>query len=294
MTEKSYCLPEHLGVVSIQGQDADKLLQGQTTADFTKLKADNGITGAICGPKGRAYANFIAVRKDNAVLLIMPLSVIEHFIKTIGKYAVFFKLEIKDASKAFHLLGQLNTEHPAYSITEMNQQFGLQLSGHRILWFADPMSPQYEGFLEVFENQAQAVDSEVWQLADIQNGFVWIEADDIDKWIPQQINLHAIDAISFTKGCYTGQEIVARLNYKGKLKNWTHLVSTSQPITASEIVTQDGKKIGEIVNKVNYQNQFVALANLTEASLETPLFFNQEGNPGCKLENLPYTVKTSQ
>ncbi len=295
MTEKQYCLPEHLGIVSVKGQDATKLLHGQTTADFEKDFTGKAILGAACNPKGRAYGNFLAVGIEQDILLIMDRSIIDNFIKTLNKYAVFFKVELKDATKEFHLIGAFDnpSESEHFAVALKDKQLAIAFPGNRQLWLANPLTSGYEELLSSYEDKASFLEKAVWQAADIESGLPWIDADNIDKWIPQQINLHALEAVSFTKGCYTGQEIVARLNYRGKLKNWAHFITAETAIETLVIQNKDGKKVGEIINLVNHEDMHWALANLTESEAEFDLFLDQNGNPPCTLQNLPYTVKTS-
>lgn len=227
-----------LGVLAISGQEAKKFLQGQATCDVNRLSPQRALLGALCNIKGRAYASFYLLETPAAsepsdaqaphLLLIMPRAVIAATLSTLTKYSLFFKATLKDVSDRYTLTGttEQHKETPpqdAYSVCTTDAGgWSMQLPSlllnppHRRQLILTPLSP------------IQAADSKptihcrdaAWRCLDIQHGTLLIDQGMQEAFIPLELNYgaEALQGVHFDKGCYTGQEIVARLHYRGASK----------------------------------------------------------------------------
>jgi len=282
----------HLGLLKISGPDTVKLLQGQTTADYDQHPTDQYAWAAACTPKGRVYSNFISIPVDEGFLLLMAMDLIPETLKRLNKYAVFYKVTLEDVSKQWHLLGvEQDDQHvfgtldKAQSVAVSDTEISLAWPGKRKILALNPLNAGYDDRLEALTEHYTFLTSEHWQKGDIEAGIPWVTDANLEEFIPQNLNLQAFDGISFSKGCYTGQEIVARMEYKGKLKSWAHLATSAQPLKAGDkIVNADGRALGTVINSADLSALVMVQHQATESDL-----FGPEDNP-IKIQNLPYTV----
>lgn len=188
----------HLGLLKISGSKAKDLLQGQFTCDLNEINTHAAKLGAHCNPQGRIITLFrIFLHQDNYYLLL-PKESLDIALNALKKYAVFYKVDLSNASDQWFKVGYINQpdDEPLFFIT---------LSDGRII---------------AFYNQAKSpLDKSAWNEMEVQSGHANIYPDTSEKFLPHELNLHLLDGISFKKGCYTGQEIIARMQYRGKLKN---------------------------------------------------------------------------
>lgn len=137
-----------------------------------------------------------------------------------------------------------------------------------------------------------------WLLAHIQHGLSYLEQESIGQYVPQMLNLQAQDAISFDKGCYLGQEMVARMKYLGKNKRATYILSApanGTPVAGSEIEMQletNWRRAGQVINAVNINQQLWLLAVLpNDTTANTRLRLAAEPDTLLELQPLPYTLQ---
>lgn len=267
---KYYLLPDY-HYIEIAGPDAVKFIQAQVTCDMRRLEQQDWLLGAQCNPKGRMVLSFVAFQKQANVYLRVHKSVQQAF-EGLKKYAVFTKVK-------FSLL-----EMPACALVgdKILNQVGAALS------LPQPLTA---GKYQVFEDVvlvARANDwLEVYGSCDALNHWVeqatakhtLIKADDFDselisrgiaevrgatveEFIPQMFNLDQVDAISFKKGCYTGQEIVARMQYLGKLKKHLYrgkIIGGSLPLGAQLHSAEHAEAQGVVV--LSCGEEFLAVVN---------------------------------
>ena len=225
----SYCLLE------IKGPDAEKFMQGQFTCDVASITELNHGLGSCYNNKGRMLALF-AIAKPSAerFILRLPLKVAESLSAHLSKYKAFFNCscEILPDWKCVSLLGE-----PDSLLSEIAKQFENNrnlISGHHEVilrstdnnnrfefWFDQQSTePQINRLL----SECQPVDETIWNLTEVLSGIGEIYPSTVGEYIPQMFNLQALGGVSFKKGCYTGQEIVARMQYLGKLKKRLYLL----------------------------------------------------------------------
>lgn len=262
-------------VLRISGPDSERLLQGQLTCDVTKLTEDTWVPGACCSAKGRMVANFIVVRQGDDFLLRLPALQLQPLLDHLKKYAVFYKTQL--AESGLSLLGRiaLNSDQRAVA----NQEDGILLNwpdGREELWTDSPQV--ISGWLS-----GPLMPEAEWQNQDIASGWVWVTPASQDAWVPQYIGWQTQGGISFTKGCYTGQEVVARLQYLGKSKR--HLYKVYSDDALPDVMTgisRDGKNIGELAAACDRTG--LAVISADDAELEARI-----GDCDIRLEKLFYT-----
>ncbi|MDD4913981.1 MAG: folate-binding protein [Methylococcales bacterium] len=205
----------HLAVVSVTGQDSAKFLQGQLTCDINSLTKARASVAAFCNPKGRVISTLLVVRTADGFLLILPASLMDKVVKKLQMYVLRSLVELNAPSQGWRLFG---LQHPAADAAEplglvredggllkLSWFFGRELciSGHN-------QSPA--------GGQCRPGTDEEWIYQDITAGFPWFDVLQSEQYTPQMLNIDGLGGVSFSKGCYTGQEIVARTHYLGAAK----------------------------------------------------------------------------
>ncbi|WP_165767368.1 YgfZ/GcvT domain-containing protein [Parendozoicomonas haliclonae] len=296
---------EHL--LAFTGEENRKFLQGQLTCDVVALQNGEETLGACCTPKGRMVANFRMVASDNDLIAVLPADQSAHLKAHLGKYAAFFRtVSITDVSDQWVRIG-LSGPDSLNIISTLTDQPAPD-AGHTPSWengIIVPVSTQrFELWIkpdaasavwQSLAEKAAVAPTTHWQLEDIQNGIAWVTEASRDAWIPQHLNWQSLNGISFKKGCYTGQEIVARMKYLGKLKS--HLFHFSAqtndaPEIGTAVFNQDGKKTGDVVTAMSSGNgQVEILAVIRKDDAENGGLTLGEDKTPLTLVPLPYTVE---
>lgn len=239
----------HRGFIKLSGPDSEKFLQGQVTCDLTQLDTQSSLNGAHLTPKGRIIFLFSITRdSQGALLLETNPSVIELAMASFKKYSVFFKTEITEVTDQFvsvlvsgpnadTIINKIDADTSrlididTYSLSiraERTQACLSKVSGELI--------PAGQGYSDLLR---------------IRSGTADVTAESSDSFIVQMINLDAQNYISFKKGCYTGQEIVARAHYRGTVKRRMYilnLATSTLPAIGEGLINSDGKVIGNVTN----------------------------------------------
>ncbi len=240
-------------LLQIDGPDSEKFLQGQLTCDMQSVTSEQWQAGACCDAKGRMIANFIAARSNTGFVLRLPSSQAEVLMNHLKKYAVFFKATMS-VSENVRIIGELNTASGDRSMSQGDIRQLNWPDGRCEYWVPDELTGDY------LSNQPLVSES-AWHAADVRSGWLWVQPSSSAAWIPQYCDWQAHDGISFSKGCYTGQEVVARLQYLGKSKR--HLYQVEPASELPEIMSDvliNGKAKGELATRVWLDDKFVGLA----------------------------------
>ncbi|MGN2411655.1 CAF17-like 4Fe-4S cluster assembly/insertion protein YgfZ [Pseudomonas syringae] len=222
-----FCTLSHEGVLAVRGVDASKFLQGQLTCNLGYLSESASSLGARCTQKGRMQSSFRIVFEGDGCLLAMASELIEPQLLDLRKYAVFSKSKLTDESAAWVRFGLQDADEALVSLgLDLPQETGAVARASELI--AIRVSPA-RAELWVRAGQADDITSRLaaqltegplndWLLGQIRAGIGQVFGSTREEFIPQMINLQAVGGVSFKKGCYTGQEIVARMQYLGKLK----------------------------------------------------------------------------
>lgn len=253
----------HLGLLQIQGADAITFLQGQVTNDVKLLDGQHAHYTGYCNPKGRLLALFLAFSHNGHIHLQMPKALIEAIAKRLKMYVMRSKVEIQDVSESIIKIGLnginaaelLSTQFTAvpqntYELITLDNTAIVKLPGDkpRFEIFTDAASAP--AIWNTLSQGAKAVDATYWDWLEIQAGIPEVYLETQEDFVPQMLNMDLIGGINFKKGCYTGQEIVARTHYLGSVKRRTHLAhvnALTQPGIGDDVVNNLNEIVGEIV-----------------------------------------------
>lgn len=224
-----------LGVIRAEGPDAASFLHGQLTQDFALLGATEARLAALCTAKGRVIASFVGIRpQPELVLLVCSRDILAATLKRLSMYVLRAKAKLTDATEQFALYGLAGTALAANGLdaTALPGQrtaIGQDISAvslypadgvPRAMWIAPAGSPAPAG---------PALDAQLWQWSEVRSGIVTVTTPVVEAFVPQMINYESVGGVNFKKGCYPGQEIVARSQFRGTLKRRTYLVQADAP-----------------------------------------------------------------
>jgi len=308
------CNLSQLGLLELSGDDALTFLQGQVTNDAKQLTLLNQAhLTAYCNPKGRMLALFLAFYQNDRFHLQFNDALLETVMIRLKMYVMRSKVEIKDISDIYTIIGIDGPEASsilASSLAKISRDIEPPKNNYEFVTFANTIilklpsiagHTRFEIIAEktnasVFENSLKAhckvAEQTYWDLLDIQAGIPDVLPATQEQFVPQMLNLDLLNGINFKKGCYTGQEIVARTHYLGSVKRRTYLVeiaSTASPKAGDKILDANQNEIGQIVRVTNQaENQFNALVELRiESAIAGNVFWN---NTAIKFNQLPYSL----
>ncbi len=267
----------HLAVISVTGEDCGKFLQGQLTCDINEISDLQAKVAAFCNAKGRVISTLLVVKAGSAFQLILPVSLLDKVIKKLQMYILRSLVLITDQSQAWRLYGI--EDQTAAGDRELNTQINIsKFSTDENIIIRHPAYFSY--FLCIAQNPAevenliQQNDYKIgslaeWRYQELSAGFPWFEASGSEQYIPQMLNIDKLGGISFNKGCYTGQEIVARTHYLGRAKRHLFLAECDEieqrPAGGMHILEGDTlQNVGDILRTETFSQNTRLLLVLQE------------------------------
>ncbi len=229
------------GVLHFGGADAQTFLQGQLSCDVNGIAADGATYGSYNTPKGRMLATFLLWRDESGFVMQLPRSLSETLRKRLSMYVLRSKVVVRDLSDEYELFGvagksaldALGTSFPPVpsaplrTASASGMQF-VRIANDRCLAIFGKANAQARAALGTLPQRTEAE----WDLAEIRAGIPHLSAPTQEQFVPQMGNLDLIGGVSFNKGCYPGQEIVARMHYLGRLKQRMYLARIDAAETA--------------------------------------------------------------
>lgn len=294
----------HFGLMHFGGEDAALFLNGQLSSDIKNLGVDQNQYSSYSTPKGRILANFLIWQQENGYVLQLPAELMPALQKRLSMFIMRSKVRVNSWAQTPVMMG-LAGPQAATAIAALFD--GLTLAPHQTacvgavtvlrttearyqITVPEGAAPAVWQALAAFAQPAGEV---AWALSEIRAGSPWITLATQEAFVPQMANLDLTGGVSFTKGCYTGQEIVARTQYLGKLKRRTFRIAL--PV-AAEIgdalysVDMNGQASGLIVNIAPADTGFEALAVIQLGALEHGLHLQHTEGPVVSLLSLPYAL----
>ena len=214
---------ESFAILEVQGKDAERFLQGQCTAQLAHANGVFAPLAAFCTPKGRMMANARLFRPEpERYWLIMHPSIVDALEQHLRKYIVFYKAVLSVRTdimlQGIHTLSSAPSAYSAALPATLpgawvtcGSGYLLRVEGEGcVVWLGDTECP--------YSVEGETLSQGDWQRLQIEAGIAWLQASQSDAWLPQMINWEALGGISFKKGCYTGQEVVARAHFRGQVK----------------------------------------------------------------------------
>jgi len=299
------CDLSHLGLLEINGADAYTFLQGQVTNDVKQLNGERAHYSGYCNPKGRLLALFLAFAHRNHLHLQMPKALIEPIAKRLRMYVMRSQVTILDVSEsiikiglqgenATALLNKLFASVPknAYELATHDNGTIIKLPGNRPRFEILTEAENAPRIWQTLAQQAKTVNAQYWEWLEIQAGIPEVYPATQEEFVPQMLNLDLLDGINFKKGCYTGQEIVARTHYLGTVKRRTqlaHIDTSAQPNAGDDVVNSNQEIVGKVVRCAPAQNGgYDLLAEIRLESVEAGQL-NVNGHI-LSIQQLPYKL----
>ncbi|WP_250657272.1 YgfZ/GcvT domain-containing protein [Alkalimarinus coralli] len=300
-------------IIRVSGADAEKFMQGQFSCDVREVKSDQSRMGSANTPKGRAYATFRIAKQGDDYLLRLPTQISQDVCERLNKYIVFSKATLA-LDENLCVLGLSGSPQSLSNLLDDTTQLpaevdnSISIGRSTIIRVPSHHTPRYEIWCEPDTAKSLLTDHAEgrqntqytqadWAWTEIAEGIAEIYSETQESYIPQMLNLQHLNAISFKKGCYTGQEIIARMKYLGKLKKGMFLLSASRQPEAlpnADIFEQStGKKVGSVVRSISANDQdtqrLLAVLDIETGKSKSPLTLTKATTQDVNYLNLPYT-----
>ncbi|MES9858202.1 MAG: folate-binding protein [Sedimenticola sp.] len=299
----------HLGLIEVKGEDGKKFLQGQTTNDVNSVSIQQSQLSSICTPKGRMLANFCLLMRDDAYLLQLPKSTHSVIMKRLPMYILMSKVVVTDISDQLVRIGLVGDAGAAllkkrFSQLPANSGEVIEADGYTLI--KHPGTPnrfeiiaETEKIIKLWSALADIAtpsSADHWALYNLRAGIPTVYQETTEAFIPQMTNMDLVDGVSFTKGCYTGQEIVARMKYLGKLKRRMYLAqidSEQRPKPGDKLFSSSstsGQGAGKVVDaRPSPDGGYELLAEMVISGHdEDNMHLGSEEGPKLNFRALPY------
>ncbi|QCZ93021.1 tRNA-modifying protein YgfZ [Salinimonas iocasae] len=307
-----YCELSQSGLITLSGPDSDTFLQGQLTIDIPSLPATRARRAAHCDFKGKAWSLPLVLRMQDSVALSLNKSSLAMTLAQLNKYGVFSKTDIVDSSDQFRQyiargqaveqwiadrfdtvpsssLNCVDNEHGAAVLTDFGSGiYHLLLSNEAAASLDETLSNA--GITHYDENVSEALQ--------IQAGIPDVAHDNVNEFVPQMMNVQALDAIDFGKGCYMGQEVVARTRYLGKNKRAAYVfcvpasLSVEPDAMLEKQLGENWRRGGAIIRCAKLGHETWLMAVLNNDTSEQDVFrIKDTSSPTFSCQPLPYSVE---
>lgn len=272
------------GIIAVSGADAESFLQGQLTCDLQRLSDKPFLYGAHCDPTGKAFSVFWLVKTAAGFLLIMNKSAIAGSLAQFKKYGVFNQIEVIDATDEWHISGHFGS---ALALSDADEKT------HVIMLGEQPQQALVVSQTAISTEYPQSY----WDALEIERVRPQLTAENSQQFVPQMLNIQALDGVSFNKGCYIGQETIARMKYLGKQKR--ALFRLSGTATAIKPATELERKVGDnwrragtVIMAVNRSPQSFDLLAVLPSDIEqnTPIRVKGDDDSLLEIHSLPYQL----
>ncbi|AOJ13588.1 YgfZ/GcvT domain-containing protein [Burkholderia vietnamiensis] len=309
------CMPlAQFGVIDVAGDDAATFLHGQLTNDIEHLDAASARVAGYCSPKGRLLASFLAWREGHGVRLLVSKDVQAAVQKRLSMFVLRAKAKLSDASDAVAVVGfsgdvrdalsgvfdalpdgvHVKVDGPAGVLIRVPDAAGRK----RYLWIGP--RAEVDARIAALAGTLPVVSPAVWDWLDVRAGEPRITQPVVEQFVPQMVNFDVIGAVNFRKGCYPGQEVVARSQYRGTIKRRTalaHVAGETDSVHAGvELFHSDdpGQPCGMIVNAAAAPAGGVdALVEIKLAALDIgTVHVGAADGPALAFDALPYAWPT--
>ena len=262
-------------VIAVTGPDAKSFLQGQLSVDLDRLTPARAELAACSSAQGRVQAVLWLIERSDALLLVLPTSIAAATLIRLHKYVLRAKVKLAIstrfsvfAASGLPVLGEVRTH-----IEEGERSYVQWPGGERVLCLAPPDAGEPDAGVAL-----------AWHRADIAAGLPQVFPETIESFVAQMLNLDALGGISFEKGCYTGQEIIARMHFRGAAKRrMFRLRSEGEPPSPGSRIVVDGQHAGDVADAVaaDHGAEILAVISLSQADAALQL------ESGALLTRLP-------
>ena len=244
-----------IGVIRVSGIDNKKFLQGQLTNDINNLRDQKYKLASYCTHQGKVISNMQLILNDDDVIILLPNHLSEYFIEKISKYILMSKVEFNIDSESIVLSGlgeeALSIMHKYNVATSGDYK---KINNTSIINMSTSSIPQCRCILFDPKQEVDIAYANSSQystcLIDLFNLITRLRVENIEKYIPQVLNADKLDTVNYKKGCYTGQEVIARTHYLGNVKKHVYLVNiNATEINEKNVINNDGESVGELIGE---------------------------------------------
>jgi len=299
----------HLALIQVSGEDAEAFLLSQFTNDLREVDDQHSQISAYCTPKGRMLAIFRIVANDSGYLLQMPAAIAESIVPRLRMYVMRSKVVLEPVeelvcigiagSGAEQVLSKVVGDVPQQTndTTSYDGTIITRLAGDRPRFTVIADTDTAQSIWRQLAETLPPVGSNAWSWLEIKAGQPVVLSETMEAFVPQMANLDLIDGINFKKGCYPGQEIVARMQYLGKLKQrmiCAHLDGDAKPKPGDNLFAPGfrDQSVGTLVDaQPNPQSGYDLLAVTKLAAIAAgDLHYGATDGPILELTDLPYEL----
>lgn len=299
---------DHLSCYEVSGEDATTFLQGQFSNDITNVTSSDAQLTSYCTPKGRMLATLQICQFHSNYFLILSADIAEEVIKRLQMFVMRSKVDISLADKysitgichdpSAVVLNSINLDTPAdeYKCTTNESAICINIPGIQPRYMLIANKDAESKVTELDSETIQVFSHDYWKWLDILSGTPTINKSTQEAFVPQMANLELIDGVSFSKGCYPGQEIVARLHYIGNANRRmfrVHCQDAGNIKDGDDIYTKEGSQsIGKVLSVIHHEDQTAdALAVIRlEAVKQNQLVIGSSSGSPLEIKGLPYEV----
>lgn len=258
------------GLLKISGVDAGKFLQGQVTCDIREIGEKQSRLAAYCNHKGKVLVIFRIFSFQDSYHLAFPHALLEKTLSTLKKYAVFSEVVIEDLSKTWASIGVLSSK-PLFGLERIdvanliNDAIYIRVPADQQQYRYEIYCPasQIQSIVTTFTgNGSTTISDDAWKLSTLKAGVPLLTAETSEQFTPHMLNLPALDAVSFNKGCYLGQEIIARTEHLGQVKRHlkSMILTAEKPILPNMPIMQDHQEVARVLDAVQIDStRYLAL-----------------------------------
>jgi folate-binding protein YgfZ len=283
-------LPQ-FGILQVSGNESQSFLQNLLTNDVDALEVNQSQLSGLCNTKGRLLSSFLLIRRSDCYQIVLPKTMSAVLLQRLSMYILRSKVAITDVSDFIVCTGLINVKNniPCALAFPSNNYQGTEYNTNLILKLPSDTYPRYLAVspmedIDIWvtflsQQQWKITALSAWKLLDIEAGLPTIYLQSKEMFTPQQVNFDLIDGVSFTKGCYPGQEIVARLHYLGTPSRRLFLATAKTNAlvdVGSSVTTATGHVSGHIVDAQHSdENTLKLLVSLKLSELKSSLLINK-------------------
>jgi len=233
----------HLGIIRVEGDDAATFLQGQLTQDFVLLSAAEARLAAYCTAKGRMLASFVGIKRGPGdIVLVCSRDVLAATLKRLSMFVLRAKAKLRDATGEFDLYG-LAGQAAQEAAPGLQEPWSRVEAGHASVVRLYPADGQPRSLWLAPAGEAApggpALDAAVWLWGEVRSGVATVTTPIVEAFVPQMLNYESAGGVNFKKGCYPGQEVVARSQFRGTLKRRAYLAHSPAALQAGQEIFQE-------------------------------------------------------
>ena len=289
MTEPTASLLPYLGVLKVSGEDRASFLHNQLSNDISNLPASHACYATYSTPKGRVLANMLVLNTGEELWLIMSADLIDAITKRLRMFVMRSKAVLENVSDRFGVASSLIPTDEDYALPAeppllLNAEFRNEV-WHIALPHAGVLCVGELATLPVHNEKAELQ----WRSHEINHGYPWVRAANSETCVAQMLNQHLLGGVHFRKGCYPGQEIIARAQYRGQVKRGLVMYGSNQLVEPGEKLFDDaGEEVGVVINAIPQAMGSLILAVVKYAAADESL--NTEKAATLDFKRRFYTV----